>query len=42
VGRRVVVTPAKFTVDPIDTGVAATPTNVEDSSYVNSSLVLKK
>jgi len=42
VGRRVVLIPAKLIVEPIDTGVAATPTNVEDSWYVISSLVLKK
>ena len=41
-GNISVVTPAKFTVDAIDTGVAAIPTKVDASSYVISSLVLKK
>ena len=41
-GKISVVTPALFTVEPIETGVAATPTNDESGVYTNSSFVLKK
>ena len=42
VGKISVVTPALFTVEPIDTAVAAIPINVVDGSYVISSFVSKK